>query len=90
MSELAIAARDGIAAYLLGLRLGIPTEIVTGTDALELHAHAIRVAELPGMLATLERWMDDEELASVAVRLDDRSYVLVRGQRFKAQRQWRV
>lgn len=79
MTEVWIETPDAAAASLLRGRLGESAELVAEPGRCELRVAEVHLAELPTVLAHVEGWMADEGIASIAVRLDERSYVLVRG-----------
>ncbi len=77
MSRVLIETPDSIAASLLQQRLQIELELVQLPGRCELRAADVRLAELAGVLSTVENWMADVGLGSVAVGLDERRYVLI-------------
>jgi hypothetical protein len=79
VSEVRIEAPDAAAAALLQLRLTASARVVDVPGRCELLADDVALAELPRVLATVETWMADAGIGSVAVRFDERRYVLVRG-----------
>lgn len=79
MSEVRIEAPDAAAASLLRLRLSASAQVVDVPGRCELRADDVALADLPRVLATVETWMAEEGIGSVAVRFDERRYVLVRG-----------
>ena len=79
MSEVWIETPDAAAASQLRGRLGETAELVAQPGRCELRVAEVHLADLPAVLAQVESWMADEGIASIAVRLDERSYVLVLG-----------
>jgi hypothetical protein len=79
VSEVRIEAPDPTAATLLQGRLPTGAELVSLPGRCELRTGDVPLADLPRVLATIETWMAEEGIGSVAVRLDERRYVLVRG-----------
>jgi hypothetical protein len=79
VSRVLIEAPDSAAASLLRERLQVETELVHRPGRCELRGADVRLAELPGLLAAIERWMIEVGIGSVALRLDERSYVLISG-----------
>ena len=79
MSEVRIETPDAFAASALQLRLPIGVDLVDGPGRCELRAPDVPLADLPGVLSTIERWMIEAGIGSVGLRFDERSYVLVRG-----------
>jgi hypothetical protein len=77
LSRVLIETPDSVAASLLQRRLQIEMQLVRLPGRCELRCADIRLAELAGVLSAVERWMADVGLASVAVRLDERRYVLI-------------
>ncbi|HZT54522.1 MAG TPA: hypothetical protein VE995_09080 [Gaiellaceae bacterium] len=79
MTEVWIEAPGPEAASLLQGRLGAAAAVVSAPGRCELRVAEVHLAQLPTVLAAVESWMADEGIGSIAVRLDERSYVLVRG-----------
>ena len=79
MTEVWIEAPDPEAASLLQGRLGADADVVSAPGRCELRVAEVQLAQLPTVLAAVESWMEDEGIGSIALRLDERSYVLVRG-----------
>ncbi len=79
MSEVWIEAPDAEAASLLLLRLDVGSELVQAPGRCELRTTGIRLADLPSVLATVDAWMAEAGIGSIAIRLDNRRYVLVQG-----------
>ena len=77
VSEVRIEAPDVETASNLVLRLAVGAELVARQGRCELSAE-VSLAELPHVLSIVDAWMGEAGIGSVAVRLDERRYVLVR------------
>jgi hypothetical protein len=79
VTEVWIEAPGPEAASLLQGRLGTGSDLVSQPGRCGLRVTEVQLAQLPTVLAAVESWMADEGIGSIAVRLDERRYVLVRG-----------
>jgi hypothetical protein len=79
LSRVLIETPDSVAASLLQQRLQVEMQLVRLPGRCELRCADIRLAELAGVLSAVEHWMSEVGLGSVAVRLDERRYVLISG-----------
>ena len=77
MSEVRIEAPDVEAASSLLIRLAVGAELVDQPGRCELAAQ-VPLAELPHVLSIVDAWMGEAGIGSLAFRLDERRYVLVR------------
>lgn len=80
VTEVWIETPGPMAASLLQDRLGAAAAVVATPGRCELRVAEVHLAELPAVLAAVESWMADQGIGSIAVRLDERSYVLVRNE----------